>query len=41
MEDKQIEDLVQLVINYLYEKITNKKLLTNDDIKLFEIIYKK
>lgn len=40
--EKQIkmEDLVQSAINYLYDVFTNKNYVTDDDVKLFEIIYK-
>ncbi len=36
----KMEDLVQSAINYLYDVFTNKNYVTDDDIKLFEIIYK-
>lgn len=36
----KMEDLVQSAINYLYDRFTNKKYVTDDDVKLFEIIYK-
>ena len=36
----EMEDLVQSAINYLYDVFTNKNYVTDDDVKLFEIIYK-
>ena len=33
-------DLKKIVINYLYEKIKNNKLLDEKDVKLFEIVYR-
>lgn len=36
----KMEDLVQSAINYLYDVFTNKNYVTDDDVKLFEIIYK-
>ncbi len=39
-EKIKMEDLVQSAINYLYDVFTNKNYVTDDDVKLFEIIYK-
>lgn len=39
-ENKTIEDIKQKAINYLYEKFTDRKFITEDDVKLFEILYK-
>lgn len=36
----KMEDLVQSAINYLYDVFTNKNYVTDDAVKLFEIIYK-
>lgn len=39
-EKIEMEDLIQAVINYLYEKVTNKHFITDNDVQLLEIIYK-
>lgn len=35
-----INELKQIIINYLYKKIVDGKLLSNEDTKLIEILFK-
>lgn len=39
-EEIKMEDLVQSAINYLYDRLTKEKHITDDEVKLFEILYK-
>ena len=39
-EEIKMEDLVQSAINYLYDRLTKTKYITDDEVKLFEILYK-
>lgn len=39
-EEIKMEDLVQSAINYLYDKFTKAKYITDGEVKLFEILYK-
>lgn len=35
-----INELRQIIIDYLYKKINDNKLLSNEDVKLLEILFK-
>lgn len=34
-----INELRQIIIDYLYKKINDNKLLSNEDVKLLEILF--
>ena len=40
IKDSTLNDLKQAVINYLYKRFDSNHLVSEEDIKLFEIIYK-
>lgn len=40
MKKISLNDLKIILINYLYEKLTNNQTLSNEDLKLLEILYK-